>query len=65
MTTGPSVGVASKALLRDILVDEGSLRMVEYEVVLLDISLYCQQGNLAMEYTVVVVASAVPLVRNQ
>lgn len=66
MKTGPMVGVASKGLLQDNLVDVDSLRMVvEYGLELLDISLYCQQGNLALGYTAVVVASAVPLVRNR
>lgn len=65
MTTGPSVGVASKGLQQGNLVDADILRMVGCKVELLDISRYCQWDNLLWEYTVVVVASAVPLVRNQ
>lgn len=65
MTTGPSVGLASKGLLQGSLVGVDNLRMVAYEVELLGISRYCQWDNLDLECTVVVVASAVPLARNQ
>lgn len=58
--------MASKGLLEGNLVDADSLHMVEYMVELLDMSRCCQWDNLAWECTAaVVVASAVPPVRNQ
>lgn len=66
MTTGPLVGMASKGLLQGNLVDADSLHMVGYKVELLDMSRCCQWDSPGLECTVaVVVASAVPPVRNQ